>query len=282
MRTGQEIAACPGEPPTRQATGEHLAYVIYTSGSTGRPKGVMIEHRALMNYTQAAIEQYGIASTDRVLQFAAASFDAHVEEVFPCLSRGGTLVLRDDEMLDCRTFLDRCRQWQLTFVTLPTAFWHELTLAIASEGLEVPATLRLLVIGGEQASPERVAAWLQCVGSRVRLLNTYGPTETTVVATAAELGRGDGRENRVPIGRPLGNVRAYVLDRCRQPVPIGVPGELYIGGASLARGYLHRPELTEERFLPDPFAAKAGADVQDGRRGPLAERRAAGVCRPHG
>ncbi len=255
----QEIAACPAEPPVGRTTGEHLAYVIYTSGSTGRPKGVMIEHRALVNYTQAAIEQYGITAADRVLQFAAASFDAHVEEVFPCLARGGTLVLRDDEMLDCRTFLERCRQWQLTFVTLPTAFWHELTLAIAAEGLAVPETLRLLVIGGEQAAPERVAAWFRCVGSRVRLLNTYGPTESTVVATAAELARGDGQEKRVPIGRPLGNVRAYVLDRCRQPVPIGVPGELHIGGASLARGYLHRPELTEERFLPEVFAAKAGA-----------------------
>jgi amino acid adenylation domain-containing protein len=254
-----EIALCPAEQPARQTTAEHLAYVIYTSGSTGRPKGVMIEHRALMNYTQAAIEQYGITGEDRVLQFAAASFDAHVEEIFPCLSQGGTLVLRDDNMLDAKTFLDRCRQWQLTFVTVPTGFWHELTTAIAEEGLEVPDSLRLLVIGGEAALPERVATWHRCVGTRVRLLNTYGPTETTVVATAAELGPGDGQGHRVPIGRPLGNYRAYVLDAAREPVPVGVPGELFIGGESLARGYLNRPDLTEERFVADPFAAKAGA-----------------------
>ncbi len=212
-----------------------------------------------MNYTQAAIEQYGITAADRVLQFAAASFDAHVEEVFPCLTQGGTLVLRNDDMLDCRTFLQLCRQWQLTFVTLPSGFWHELTSAIQTEGLAVPDTLRLLVIGGEQALPDRVATWFDRVGNRVRLLNTYGPTETTVVATAAELSRADGREKHVPIGRPMGNMRVYVLDRGRQPVPIGVPGELYIGGESLARGYLNQPELTAERFLADPFAAKAGA-----------------------
>ncbi len=211
-----------------------------------------------MNYTQAAIEQYGISSADRVLQFASASFDAHVEEVFPCLSRGGTLVLRNDEMLDCRKFLQCCGEWQLTLVSLPSGFWHELTRAIAADGLVVPATLRLVVIGGEQALPERVAAWFQCVDGRVRLMNTYGPTETTVVATAAELGRQDGLERRVAIGRPLGNTRVYVLDRSRQPVPVGVPGELYIGGESLARGYLNRPELNEERFVIDPFG-KAGA-----------------------
>ncbi|MGD0900818.1 MAG: condensation domain-containing protein, partial [Thermoguttaceae bacterium] len=209
----EEIARFPAGPLARQTTTEHLAYVIYTSGSTGRPKGVMIEHRALMNYTEAAAAEYEITAADRVLQFASASFDAHVEEVYPCLTRGGTLVLRNDDMLDGKTFLRMCREWQLTFVTLPTGFWHALIAAIVEEGLAVPATLRLVVIGGEAALPERVATWFDHVDGRVRLLNTYGPTETTVVATAAELGRADGRENRVPIGRPLANYRAYVLDR---------------------------------------------------------------------
>ena len=258
------IAQCPTDPPPRQTVGEHLAYVIYTSGSTGRPKGVMIEHAALANYTQAAVEQYGVTAADRVLQFASVSFDAHVEEVYPCLTQGGTLILRNDEMLDCRRFLQLCEQWQLTFVSLPTGFWHELTIAMEAEGLTVPPSLRLVAIGGEAASPERVATWFRHVGSRVSLQNTYGPTEATVVATAAELSREDGRERRVPIGRPLSNTRAYVLDHLRQPVPVGVPGELYVGGWSLARGYLNRPELTEDRFVTDPHVGNGARMYRTG------------------
>jgi amino acid adenylation domain-containing protein len=253
------IGAAPTAPAPRQTRGDQLAYVIYTSGSTGRPKGVMIEQRALQNYVQAAIELYEISAADRVLQFASASFDAHVEEVFPCLVQGGTLILRSDEMLDCRRFFPLCEQQAITFLSLPTGFWHELTATLAAERLAVPATLRMISIGGEQASPDRVATWFRCAGSRVRLLNTYGPTEATVVATAAELGAADGLARRVPIGRPLGNVRAYVLDAGGQPVPVGVPGELYLGGKSLARGYFQRPELTAERFVADAFAGRAGA-----------------------
>ena len=248
------IAKCSTTPPPSGAASHHLAYVIYTSGSTGRPKGVLIEHRALVNYTHAAAAQYGITSADRVLQFASVSYDAHVEEIYPTLTRGAALVLRNDEMLDCGRFLRLCAEWRLTFITLPTGFWHELTTAIETERLALPNTIRLLVIGGQQALPERVAAWFSSVGDRMRLLNTYGPTETTVVATAAELSPADGREPRPPIGRALPGMRAYVLDQSRQPVPTGVRGELYLGGASLARGYLNRPETTAERFVPDPFA----------------------------
>ena len=122
--------------------------------------------------------------------------------------------------------------------------------------------------------PERVAQWFDYVGNRVRVFNTYGPTETTVVATAAELSRAEGRMERVPIGRPLTNMRAYVLDGHQQPVPMGVHGELYIGGRSVGRGYLNRPELTAERFVPDPLVEETGrADVQDWRRCSLAGRR---------
>ncbi|MFV1967159.1 MAG: amino acid adenylation domain-containing protein, partial [Pirellulaceae bacterium] len=248
------MGACSTDNPPRRTTSRNLAYVIYTSGSTGRPKGVMIEHRALVNYTHAAAIEYGICSDDRVLQFASVSFDAHAEEIYPCLTRGGTLVLRTEDILEFRD------EWRLTVLSIPTGFWHELVSMMESEDFVLPETLRLLIIGGEQASPQRVATWFECVGDRVRLLNTYGPTETTVVATAAELTVADGKFARVPIGRPLANMRAYVLDEALNAAPVGVPGELYIGGESVARGYLNRPDLTDERFVPDPFVER-----QDGR-----------------
>ncbi|MDH3716644.1 MAG: amino acid adenylation domain-containing protein, partial [Planctomycetota bacterium] len=244
----------PVTNPARQANSNHLAYVIYTSGSTGRPKGVMVEHRALVNYTCTATAEYQITAGDRVLQFASASFDAHVEEIFPCLTAGGTLVVRSDDMLDSYArFLSLCDQWKLTVLTLPTSYWHELTAAIGRERLAFPESVRLMILGGEPARPDCVANWFQCVPDRVRLLNTYGPTETTVVATVAELHPVDGQSARVPIGRTLANMRAYVLDEMLQPVPIGIYGELYVGGDSVARGYLNHPELTRERFLRDPF-----------------------------
>jgi len=263
-RDAAAIDAASRETPHHAATPANLAYVIYTSGSTGRPKGVMIEHRALVNYVHAVTAEYEITVADRVLQFASVSYDAHVEEVYPALVCGATLLLRSDDMLDARRFLERCRDWKTTFITVPTGFWHELTAAIVNERLTLPVQLRLVVIGGESAMPQRVATWFQCVGTRVRLLNTYGPTETTVVATSAPMSPADGRVQRLPIGRPLGNMRTYVLDAALEPVPVGVRGELYIGGASLGRGYLRRPELTAEKFVPDPFAAALG-DVGDAR-----------------
>ena len=218
-----EIDACPADTPTRHTAGDHLAYVIYTSGSTGQPKGVMIEHRAMMNYVRAVTAEYDISAVDSVLQFASASFDAHVEEVFPCFTRGGTLILRSDDMLDCRRFLDKCHEWQVTVVSLPTGFWHELVATIAAERLAAPNSLRLVVIGGEQALPERVVAWFDCVGERIRLLNTYGPTETTVVATVAELSRADGHQCAYPSGGhwPIIGPTCSTADgsRCRSACP---------------------------------------------------------------
>jgi aspartate racemase len=253
-----EISEAAGTNPEKLATAANMAYVIYTSGSTGQAKGVMVEHRSVVNYIEAAAAEYNVTAADRVLQFASLSFDAHAEEIYPCLARGGTLVLRTDSMLDSyEGFFKACGDRGVTVLSLPTAYWHELTAAIEARGQALPPCLRLVVIGGEAALPERVAAWLNRVGRGVRLLNTYGPTEATVVATVCQpddpTGSG-GALLPVPIGRPLRNTRVYVLDAHRQPVPVGVPGELYIGGDGVARGYLNRPELTAERFLPDPAA----------------------------
>jgi amino acid adenylation domain-containing protein len=260
------IARQSADQPTTPVTSENLAYVIYTSGSTGKPKGVMIEHGSLVNFTRSASLDYAISANDRMLQFASLNFDASAEEIYPCLTQGATLVLRNDAMLtSISAFLETCAQWGITILDLPTAYWHELTLQLAAKRLPLPATLRLVIIGGEAALPERLALWHKAVSADIRLVNTYGPTEATIVATRSDLqtlagepAEQAGRDN-VPIGRAIGNVRTYILDRHLQPQPIGVAGELHIGGSGLARGYMHHPELTAKSFIADPFGKAPGA-----------------------
>ncbi|MDY6899688.1 MAG: non-ribosomal peptide synthetase, partial [Cyanobacteriota bacterium] len=240
--------------PVSQTTPEHLAYVIYTSGSTGKPKGVMIQHDSLVNFTQAAVKNYSIVECDRILQFASISFDAAAEEIYPCLINGGTLVLRSEEMLSSVThFLQNCRDWQITVLDLPTAYWQQIAIEIKTGNITLPASLRLVIIGGERVSPEHVKIWQTHVGDYPQLINTYGPTEATVVATVYPITSNLNIHSEVPIGKPIANVQTYVLDRNLQPLPIGIKGELHIGGIGLARGYLNRPELTKEKFIPNPF-----------------------------
>jgi amino acid adenylation domain-containing protein/thioester reductase-like protein len=255
------------------STPANLAYVIYTSGSTGQPKGVMIQHSALVNFVRAAIATYAFDAHDRVLQFASLSFDAAVEEIYPCLAVGGTLVLRSPEMASSiPQFLQCCHDLAITVLDLPTAYWHLLTAALASTtdlSLKLSPSIRLVIIGGEAVNLERVLLWQNVVGSYPPVVNTYGPTEATVVATAytipqlcqnrpspnpsfepinRRLGH-DGNMPKIPIGRALQNVHTYVVDSDLQPVSVGEPGELLIGGAGIARGYLNRPDLTAEKFI---------------------------------
>jgi amino acid adenylation domain-containing protein len=233
----------------------NAAYVIYTSGSTGRPKGVVVEHRSIAAYTAGAAAAFGLGPEDRVLQFASISFDTSGEEIHPTLASGATLVLRPEDMaLSLAHFLREVERLRITVLDLPTAYWHELAAGLGREGT-LPACVRLVILGGEKALPDRLALWREKVGPGVRLLNTYGPTEATIVASRCDLTRGPAE---APIGRPIPGARAYVLDRSGQPVPAGLPGELYIGGSGLARGYLNRPEITAERFIPDPSASVPG------------------------
>ena len=233
------------------------AYAIYTSGSTGTPKGVVVEHRSLAGYVAAARRSYGLAPGDRVLHSAPLGFDLSVEEVFPTLCAGAALVVRAPGAPgSADAFLDEAAAAGVTVVSFPTALWHDVTLRMEA-GARLPASLRLAVLGGELAQPDRVAAWRAHAPAGVRLVNTYGPTEATVIATLHELSAADG--GRVPIGAPVANATAHVLDAGGEPAPVGVPGELYVGGAGVARGYLGRPAETAARFVPDPFAAEPGA-----------------------
>ncbi|OZM76822.1 non-ribosomal peptide synthetase/MFS transporter [Pseudonocardia sp. MH-G8] len=218
------------------------AYVIFTSGSTGRTKGVLVGRRQLRDFARTFADRFAFAEGDRVLQFASLSFDVSVEEIFPPLIRGATVVLRDDDMISRPDlFLDRCGALGITVLDLPTAYWHELVTALDRGEAALPAGVRCVIIGGETARPDAVRRWQRAVdATAVRLFNTYGPTETTVGATAGDVSEWSG--DVVPIGAPLPGVTCRISD----------DGELLIGGTGVAQGYLNRPELTAERFVPAP------------------------------
>ncbi len=262
------------------AAGESAVYAIFTSGSTGRPKGVLVSHQSLANYTAVASQVFVVSAEDRVLQLASLSFDASAEEIFPALTRGATLVLRDEAMMgSARAFFAACRRQRVTVLDLPTALWHELMQAMEEEDLTLPGTLRLVILGGEAAQSEPWAIWRRRVGSRVRLVNTYGPTESTIVATHWQLGRRAwlASDGEMPMGRPVAGCATYLAGRRLQLVPPGVDGELLIGGRGVARCYLGQPALTAERFVPNPFSDRPGDRLY--RSGDLARWRSDGALR---
>jgi amino acid adenylation domain-containing protein len=228
--------------PESTASPENVAYVIYTSGSTGRPKGVVIEHRQAVNFLLGMIETWDIGPDDAVLQFASLSFDVSVMDMFVPLLAGGRVVLAPPETLHSPPRLAALmRAAGVTFACLTPSVLALLT------GEDFPA-LRALVAGGEELPAELTRAWLR---PGLGFYNTYGPTEAAVVTTHIALGQHTALPP--PIGRPLPNYQAYVLDTHLNPLPVGVTGELHIGGAGVARGYLNRPQLTRQRFIPDPF-----------------------------
>ncbi|MBU7585508.1 MAG: non-ribosomal peptide synthase/polyketide synthase [Nostoc sp. TH1S01] len=237
----------------------NLAYVIYTSGSTGRPKGVMVSHGAIANHCCITQEVYGLVPSDRVLQFTSINFDPSWEQIFTTLTVGATLLLRGSDVWTPTKLHQIISDFGLTVVNLPTAYWQQLTQEWATTQVtNENSQLRLMPVGGEAMLPEYVALWQQLPMSDVRLLNAYGPTEATITATLFEIPPQFGEDTNlttVPIGRPLINKTVYILDSHLQPVPVGVPGELHIGGNCLAQGYLNRPELTNEKFIPNPFSA---------------------------
>ncbi|WP_157253009.1 non-ribosomal peptide synthetase/MFS transporter [Nonomuraea typhae] len=219
---------------------EAPAYVIHTSGSTGRPKGVRVHRGALGHFSAVIADGYGLAPGDRVLQFSATSFDGCIEEIFPPLLAGATVVIRDDEMISTPAhFLERAGALGLTVLHVPTAYWHELADAMARDRLRLPASVRVVSVGGEAMREDRLAAWRTLdLDPGVRLVNVYGPTETTVVATWDDAAGPRAVPGPLTIGRPLPGVLVRVAD-----------GELLIGGPTVGLGYAGLPELTAERFL---------------------------------
>ncbi|MEH2136552.1 Pls/PosA family non-ribosomal peptide synthetase [Nostoc sp.] len=216
-----------------------LCYIIYTSGSTGKPKGVEIEHRSACNFVKSASTIYGVTSEDRVYQGFSIAFDASVEEVWIAFAAGATLVIGTAEMVRSGPALPKL----LTDLRVTVLSCVPTLLSMMDE--DIP-TVRLLILGGEQCPEELISRWSK---PDRRILNTYGPTEASVVSTWAECSRG----KPITIGKPLPNYEVYILNDNKQLVPIGTTGEIYIGGISLARGYVNRPELTQARFVPNPF-----------------------------
>ena len=230
--------------PSTQVNPDHLAYVIYTSGSTGTPKGVLVTHRSLGNVVEAQRTFFGITRKSRIAQVNSPSFDVSLSEIWGALTTGATLCILPQEQLPGPEVVDWLRERAVSLLMATPSFLGALPIKHLPD-------LETVVSGGEPCSAEMAAAW-----SNGRFLNAYGPTETTIWSTWAEC---PVRGGQVSIGQPIRNTEVYVLDGQLQPVPFGIPGELFIGGVGLARGYLHRPDLTAEQFVPNPFSQTQGA-----------------------
>ena len=242
----EEIEKQPNENLRTEVTPDNLAYAIYTSGSTGRPKGVLIQHRGVANLAFAQSEAFAVSPESRVLQFASISFDAAISEIFKTLLSGATLCLaKPGSLMPVDPLLNLLRTQKITTVTLPPSVWA----LLPSDALP---SLQTAVTAGEACSSQIAASWGR---NGRRFLNAYGPTEVTVCASISKPLDGDARP---PIGPPIANTQVHVLDANMHPVPVGAVGELYVGGVGLARGYLHRPELTAQAFVPDPFSNQPG------------------------
>ncbi len=260
----------PGPEPVAVAIPpEAAAYVIYTSGSTGRPKGVVVPHRAVVHLVRET-DYVDLGPEDRIAQIASPSFDAATFEVWGALLTGARLVVvSQDVVLDPRRLADTFRGQKITTAFLTTSLFN----LVVREAPGAIAPLRTVLFGGERADPHAVRAALAAPPQR--LINAYGPTETTTFASWHLVTALPDDATSVPIGRPLAGTALWVLDAHRQPLPVGVPGELYIGGAGVATGYLDRPDLTAERFVPDPFSEAPGARMY--KTGDLVRRRPDGT-----
>ncbi|WP_338805056.1 amino acid adenylation domain-containing protein [Xenorhabdus griffiniae] len=273
-------------PDSRQ-TGvqpHHLAYIIYTSGSTGNPKGVMLEHRNVVSLIHAHCQISEPGLGDRILQFVTFAFDISVSDIFPTLASGATLVLRPPSIkIPNSSFVDFLREQKVTIINIPTAFWHHWAQEMKAGRVGFSPYIHTVIVGGDKVEYRYLIDWLSCPETRsCRWFNAYGPTEITITATAMQIDKemvidkkyAPPITNNIPIGRPLSNTRIYILDAFCQPVPVGVSGEIYIGGMGVARGYSNQPALTAEKFIVDPFSEYPNARMY--KTGDLARWRSDG------
>ncbi|MCK8524446.1 amino acid adenylation domain-containing protein, partial [Aquimarina sp. D1M17] len=219
------------------------AYVIYTSGSTGQPKGVMIQHESVSNLTYHEQDFLEIDSSDRILQFSPYYFDVSVEQIWLTLSTGGSLILLDKQtLIDQEQFVNYLQDQEVTLLNVTPSFLQSLSLPILPD-------LKRIVVSGEECKPELAVKYIDDYA----FYNEYGPTESTVISISYPVTVDSLKKSRLPIGRPISNTQAYVLDDHLKLLPQGVIGELYLGGKGLSSGYLNRADLTADRFIDNPY-----------------------------
>jgi amino acid adenylation domain-containing protein len=255
-----------------------VAYIAYTSGSTGQPKGVMITHQATVNHACAFSHLFKLSSSDRVPLMAPIAFDMAIEEMIPPLISGCTLVVSRSKFISMDGLTREIIQNSYTILNIPAPLWHEWTEYLEANELQLPPQIRLVITGSEEISTKSFQSWKQLPGAdKVHWAAAYGTTETTVTSTFYTSASTDDLTDEpfVPIGKPIANTYIYILNEKRQQVAVGEEGELFIGGQGLARGYLHREELTKEKFISDPFQQESGARMY--KTGDLARYRPDGT-----
>ena len=232
--------------PAKKHTPDSLAYIIYTSGSTGKPKGVMITHGALLNLSKSMVLEYNIGKNDSILQFASLSFDMSVEEIFPYLIAGASIVIRDEDDIEPEKFYRLVTDNNVNILNIPPLYYHVIDELEDNKKNTLFSQLRMIAFGGEALPEPMLKSARQ---QHIQLFNAYGPTEYTVNTTIANVSN----SSVVTIGKPVFNTRLYVLSNDLTLLPIGVAGELHISGAGLAKGYLNEPELTKQKFIQNPY-----------------------------
>ncbi|NLD48503.1 MAG: non-ribosomal peptide synthase/polyketide synthase, partial [Clostridiaceae bacterium] len=247
-----EVYHSNGADVQRRAQPSDLAYIIYTSGSTGKPKGVMIEHKSAVNILDCLQKKYPLTQKDTYLLKTAYTFDVSVAELFGWFFEGGRLaILRDGDEKDPLGIVEAIKKYSVTHINFVPSMFNIFTSILDNSQVEALESLRYIFLAGEAVQPASIKKFYSLC-DKIRLENIYGPTESTIYATCYSLSEYNGETN-VSIGKPMQNIEAYIVDKSGKLSPVGVPGELCLSGAGLARGYLNNPELTEEKFVDNPF-----------------------------